>query len=113
MRRIFGIFTAEVLHVLSTALVLPFNVVTYADELQKEYAKFTNKFKATLDELNISLSYLKVSLDKFSLVASQFKSRVDSVDRKNFFEVRQYNEQMRNLERAFLDASTLMKNGYM
>ena len=113
MIRIFGIFTAEVLHELSTALVLPFNVVTYANELKKEYAKFTNKFEATLGELNISLSYLKVALDKFSQVANEFKSRLDSVDRNNFFEVRQYNEQMRNLERAFLDASTLMKNGYM
>lgn len=113
MRRIFGIFTAEVLHELSTALVLPFNVVTYANELQNEYAKFRNKFEATLDKLNISLSYLKSSLDKFTQVANEFKSRLDCVDRRNFFEVRQYNEQMRNLERAFLDPSTLMKNGYM
>jgi hypothetical protein len=113
MRRIFGIFTAEVLHELSTALVLPFNVVTYANELEKEFAKFANKFQATLDELGISLAHLKLALEKFTQVANQFKSRLDSVDRNNFFEVRQFNEQMRNLERAFLDPSTLMNNGYM
>ena len=30
-----------------------------------------------------------------------------------YHKVRQYNDQLANLERAFLDASTLFTNGYM
>jgi len=42
-----------------------------------------------------------------------FEERLSNIDKKKIFEVRRYNDQLKNLERAFLDPEGVNRKGYM
>lgn len=111
--RVMSIVAAETIRSLSSSLIIPFNAVRYADQLKKEFIKFLSTNKPTLDSLNISTDNLNTSITNFHVSATKFQNRLKSIDKTNYPIVRRYNDQLKNLERAFLDPSTLEKNGYM
>ena len=108
-----GIINAELLRRMADSLILPFNLNTYAKEIQKEYDLFEAEYKNDLDALNISLLRLKSSISNFTRVAADFHKRLESIDKTKIHLIRIFNDQLRNVERAFLDTpSGLQRNGY-
>jgi hypothetical protein len=88
---------------LSDSLILPFNAISYAEQLVIESNNFKKLYKLKLDNLNISLANLDNSIVNFGLVASKFHSRLEKLDLKKYHLIRIYNDQLKNIEKAFLD----------
>ena len=76
-----GIISGELLRRMSDSLILPFNLNTYAKELQKEFDAFELAYKSDLDRLNIGLSDLRASIGNFTKAAQDFHQRLKSVDK--------------------------------
>ena len=76
-----GTIAAELLRTLSDSLILPIDVVTYAKEVQSEYASFEKTYKPTLDSLNITLGQFKQAIDNLNTVAVNFQDRLNKIDR--------------------------------
>ncbi len=76
-----GIVAAETIRSMSSSLILPFNCVTYAQQLQKEFDKFLSKHKPKLDELNISTYNLNKSINDFMTAANKFHYRLGLLDK--------------------------------
>ena len=72
---------AELARNISSSLVLPFNCVTYADQLTMELTKFKLLYQNKLDSINISIDPLERAINNFSIVAQEFQSRLDNIDR--------------------------------
>jgi hypothetical protein len=107
-----GIISSELLRRMADRLILPFNCVHYASELIKEYRDFEETYKNDLDKLNIRLDYFKAAVFNFSMNANEFQKRLSAIDKEKFHLIRAFNDQLRNVERAFLDASGLKRFGY-
>ena len=107
-----GIISSELLRRMTDRLILPFNCVNYANELIKEYKHFEETYKNDLNQLNIGLDHFKAAVYNFSWNANEFHKRLDAIDKQKFHLIRAFNDQLRNVERAFLDASGLKRMGY-
>ena len=79
-----GIISGELLRRMSDSLILPFNLYTYARELEKEYNAFEVDYKIDLDTLNISLIELKASISNFTNTAKVFHERLEKVDKNKY-----------------------------
>lgn len=111
--KMLAVIVAELARVMSTSTVLPFNTNTYASVLKMEYNKFKQTYQGNFKSFDIKLDDLEYSVANFTKVSGMFMKRVQSVDINNLNLIRQYNEQFRSLERAFLDYNSLKKRGYM
>ena len=127
-----GIISAELLRKVSDTLILPYNFNTYAKQLMIEYEAFEADNKKDLDSLGIKYDDIKHAINNFTLAASNFHKRLNSIDKTKFelwafsyliaqFKkvlifrfhlIRMYNDQLRNVDRGFLDGSGLLRNGY-
>ena len=79
-----GIVAAETIRSMSSSLILPFNCVTYAKQLQKEFEKFSAKYKSKLDELNISTDNLNKSINDFMTATTKFHYRLGLLDKTEY-----------------------------
>jgi hypothetical protein len=66
----------------STSLLLPFNPVTYGEELNYEFKQFENNYKDKLMQLNVSLNDLENVIQDFEKNAKKFSDRLHSIDKK-------------------------------
>jgi hypothetical protein len=76
-----GIVAAETIRSMSSSLILPFNCVTYAQQLIKEFEKFSSKYKSKLDELNIHIDNLNKTINDFLTAATKFHHRLELLDK--------------------------------
>ena len=77
-----GVIAAEMIRRLSDSLVLPFNLVTYAYEVEKEYNSFEKTHLDLLkNELNITLEYFKEAVQNLILAAKEFHKRLNETDK--------------------------------
>lgn len=72
---------SEITRVLSSSLVLPFDVVKYADELHKQFNNFKKQFGEKLSILKIGLNDLDECVSNFNKTAQDFGRRLSSIDR--------------------------------
>lgn len=66
---------------ISEALVLPFNCITYAEEIEKELASFEETYAADFAEYGIDFNPLRWATRNFTRVATEFHKRLDSIDK--------------------------------
>lgn len=67
---------------LSDELILPFNCSSYSSQLQIELKLFKNAYKEKLDELNINLDKLELSISNFIAAARNFHTKLSALDKK-------------------------------
>lgn len=80
-----GIISAEILRTLSDSLILPFNLVTYANEVKKEYDLFEKAYSDLLEnELNITLKYFNESVENLILASKSFHQRLNDADKTKY-----------------------------
>lgn len=88
---------------MSDSLILPFNCSSYAEQLKIELNSFKTMYSSQLVNLKVSLDKLDKSINNFSLSAKFFHERFDSLNQNEYHQIRIVNDQLRNIEKAFLD----------
>ncbi len=73
---------AKLLLNLADSLILPFNCISYALQLQEIYQSFSNQYSQKLEFKNITLRHLKDDIDRFLHVANEFHVRLNHIDKK-------------------------------
>lgn len=94
---------SELTRVLSDSIILPFDLENYYQDIKYQVKLFNKEYSLLLQKLNVNLTYLEESVENLGKNVNDFKNRLKSIDKSNFRLVRQFNEQLKNFERSFLD----------
>ncbi|XP_064600479.1 N-acetylated-alpha-linked acidic dipeptidase 2-like [Liolophura sinensis] len=99
---------AETSALLADSVILPFNITDYAeallrfaDNIQKNYGRM---MKAAA---NITLDQCHEAVKSFMREAKEFHQRITKMDKKKPLAVRRVNDQLMQIERAFIDPAGL------
>jgi N-acetylated-alpha-linked acidic dipeptidase len=98
------------MHAISSSNLLPFRIDELADRIQSDYENMwkddknrnLSKSELTYGPNNDLIEMLETSIANFSKAAKEWKEDLKNVDIKNPYIVRQMNDVMMGLERAFL-----------
>ena len=84
--------------------LLPMSVSRYADSLNQSFAQLQKQHSSTLKSQNISLDVLGQAINTFRDATNDFESRKAAIKPDAKFNIlRQFNDQMIQLERAFIN----------
>ena len=109
---------------LSDSLLLPFDVMEYSNVLSealdniKEYSETrveqlltssnsNDEFKDLMKTNDVSLDILKGAIDGFKVASEKWNKTLETVDKTNPILIRMLNDQMMQLEKAFLNPAGL------
>ncbi|RNA10101.1 N-acetylated-alpha-linked acidic dipeptidase 2 isoform X2, partial [Brachionus plicatilis] len=93
----------ETTRVLSDSLILPFDLENYHKDIKNQIKLFDKQYGLRLNKFNISLNNLAESIENLGKNVKNFNDRLNQIDKSKYHLVRQFNEQMKNFERSFLD----------
>jgi hypothetical protein len=79
--RLLATIMADLTFNVSSSLLLPFNPVTYSEQLNYEYKKFEKNYKDKLMQLNVSLVDLENVVKDFEKNSRDFSNRLHSIDK--------------------------------
>ena len=83
--------------------VLPFNLVDYKDAVKSNLASLDNNYRSLLEKGNVTLEHLVREVETFSRNADAFEQRkAEASDMQDFAKLRRLNDQMMDMERAFI-----------
>ncbi|KAM3918010.1 glutamate carboxypeptidase 2-like isoform 2-T2 [Leptodactylus fuscus] len=88
---------------LADDVILQFDCVQYAETLHRIVKDVQTSYGPKLLEHNINLNSVKKAADEFLEAAKALQSRIEKINRENPLEVRKINDQLMQLERAFID----------
>ena len=71
---------AELLREAADAIILPFDVEAYVSKIEEAYESFNSKYSDKLSQQNITLVYLKKSIDAFANATQKFNHRLHEID---------------------------------
>jgi hypothetical protein len=80
--RLLATIMADITFNVSSSLILPFNPITYSEQLNYEYKKFEKNYKEKLMQVNISLVDLENVIQDFEKFSKSFNDRLHSIDKK-------------------------------
>ncbi|XP_063958834.1 putative N-acetylated-alpha-linked acidic dipeptidase isoform X1 [Lytechinus pictus] len=103
MARVFLEFSRD----LADSAILPFGCTDYATKLRQAAQGFRSNFGEKMTQNGIDFDYMDSALDNFTEAAHHFEMRLADIDLKDSFAVRRVNDQMMQLERAFIDPTGL------
>ena len=84
-------------------LVLPFDVSQYGISLTTSLTTLKSKYGAELKQNNITLDAIKGAIQEYTKAAEKFKKENESaMDVKSDIELRDFNDRMVNVEKAFI-----------
>ena len=84
-------------------LVLPFDVSQYGISLTKSLTTLKSKYGAELKQNNITLDGIEGTIQEYTKAAEKFKKENESaIDVKSDIELRDFNDRMVNVEKAFI-----------
>ncbi|XP_071486514.1 putative N-acetylated-alpha-linked acidic dipeptidase [Diadema antillarum] len=93
----------EMARILADSLVLPLDVTLYASDLRGMYLRLNDSSQAkNMADHGISMEPLERAVFEFSDVCDDFQNRLSSVDTASTLAVRQVNDQLMLLDKAFL-----------
>ncbi|ELU09884.1 hypothetical protein CAPTEDRAFT_160163 [Capitella teleta] len=98
-------YWAELARNLADSYLLPFNVVDYAGAISDYVDRVEESFGELIraNGLGTSLAFLRDASEQFTKACEQFQNSLEDVNYENPIEVRRFNDQMMDLERAFID----------
>ncbi|XP_030854988.1 N-acetylated-alpha-linked acidic dipeptidase 2-like [Strongylocentrotus purpuratus] len=88
---------------LADSLILPFGCVDYAAKLQQAAQGLESNFGEKMAQNGIDFDYMESALDNFTGAAQHFEMRLTDINVNDPYAVRRVNDQMMQLERAFID----------
>nr|XP_022329273.1 N-acetylated-alpha-linked acidic dipeptidase 2-like [Crassostrea virginica] len=98
---------AELARNLADSLIIPFKVQDYAKKLQQLIKQLEDDFGQLMKSNGIEFDLLYNVSNRFTTETTAFQKFVDSVDKKDPFAIRKVNDQLIQLERAFIDPQGL------
>ncbi|XP_048259315.1 N-acetylated-alpha-linked acidic dipeptidase 2-like [Haliotis rufescens] len=102
----------ELARSLSDSLVLPYNVSDYGVMLEQSRKELDNNHGALLRPRIANYSALRTNIEDFQTVADDFMKQMTTINKKDPLAVRKVNDQMMQLERAFIDPAGLPGRSY-
>ncbi|XP_039248449.1 putative N-acetylated-alpha-linked acidic dipeptidase [Styela clava] len=93
----------EIARRLSDYRILPFNCKDYAAKLWEDKASFADAYKPLLDSHGIDLNEFDYALSNFTSAAEDIHKRIENLDATNEIKLRSINDQLMQLDRAFID----------
>jgi len=91
-------YTVEI----ADATVLPYNVTRYALKIDQDTRDFEANFQEIFRPVGISMDLIKNATSNFIQACRDFETRAAKVNKENCRQVRQVNDQMMQVERAFI-----------
>lgn len=99
--------SAELMRNLADSLIIPFDVIDFANNLQTLVNTLDTDYGVLLRSKGIHFNWLQDAAANFSSEATTFKTLVENIDKNDPFAIRRINDQLMLMERAFLDPSGL------
>ncbi|KAM4690072.1 glutamate carboxypeptidase 2-like [Rhinophrynus dorsalis] len=97
---------------LADDVLLQLDCGQYAVTLERIVTDVQNTYGPLLQKQNITLDSLKEAANEFKVAANDLQRRAEKVNRLNQLEVRKINDQLMQLERAFIDPLGVAGNLY-
>ncbi|XP_071801954.1 N-acetylated-alpha-linked acidic dipeptidase 2-like [Asterias amurensis] len=94
---------AEVARDLSESAILPFNCKDYASKIRGTMDDVKSAYESQMALKGITFEYIDSALSNFSAAAAEFHKVIEQTDNKDLMAVRRVNDQLMQLERAFID----------
>ncbi|XP_071484102.1 putative N-acetylated-alpha-linked acidic dipeptidase [Diadema antillarum] len=92
---------------LADSVVLPFGCVDYAEKVKSSIDNVNEEYGDKMRTNGITFDYVYSALSNFTTAAEDFENRLQEIDQNDPLVVRQVNDQMIQLERAFIDPAGL------
>lgn len=92
----------EVLRSLSESTIMPLDVHEFAMSVKNTFMDFQNTTKDLLFKYGITIESLSYAVENFTEAAHKFQHRLKELDVKNSITARMVNDQLMNVEKAFL-----------
>ncbi|KAL3873961.1 hypothetical protein ACJMK2_037036 [Sinanodonta woodiana] len=105
--RAVGQVWAEMARNLADTVIIPFNVSDYSRTLKELTRTLLKDYNKTLSDNFINTQLLQDAVDNFSMEVNSFQQKLTQVNRNDPLAVRKINDQLMNLDRAFLDPAGL------
>ncbi|XP_046567725.1 N-acetylated-alpha-linked acidic dipeptidase 2-like [Haliotis rubra] len=102
----------ELARSLSDALVLPYNVSDYGVMLEQSRLELHNNHGELLRQRIANYSALEKNIEDFQTVADDFMKQTTTINKNDPLAIRKVNDQMMQLERAFIDPAGLPGRSY-
>ncbi|XP_053400918.1 N-acetylated-alpha-linked acidic dipeptidase 2-like [Mercenaria mercenaria] len=102
-----GQIWTEVTRDLADSLLLPFNVSDYSSVLKDLGETFITRFDKEMRGHGLDTSLLQNAIENFTKEAEEFEKRIKTANLQDPFVVRRINDQLMQLDRAFLDPAGL------
>lgn len=97
----------EIARSLADSLLIPFRVQDYAQKLNELVKQLDSDFGTLMRKNGIQFDLLYNVSNLFTKETDAFQKFVDSVDKRDPFAIRKINDQLMQLERAFIDPQGL------
>nr|XP_039258723.1 putative N-acetylated-alpha-linked acidic dipeptidase [Styela clava] len=94
---------AELLRNLADSPVLPFNVVDYATKMNDDKNTMLDVYRQNLTDHNMEPALLDKAIEDFTSAATELHNRINDLDLTNPLALRAVNDQLMQLEQAFID----------
>ncbi|KAL3873958.1 hypothetical protein ACJMK2_037033 [Sinanodonta woodiana] len=105
--RAVGQIWAEMARNLADTVIIPFNVSDYSRTLQKLTETLLKEYNKTLSANGINTHLLEIAVNNFSTDVENFQHSLSTVNKNDPLAVRMVNDQLMNLDRAFMDPAGL------
>lgn len=102
-----GQIWTEVTRDLADSLLLPFNVSDYSSVLNDLGESFISRFEREMQSFGLDTSLLQGVISNFTRETEEFEKRIKTANLQDPFVVRRINDQLMQLDRAFLDPAGL------
>lgn len=79
-----SVVMSELLRQITERPVLPFNCLTYANDLKVEFDKFEQTYLNDFNSYGIDMSLLKWAISNFTQAASDFNQRLQKIDKTKY-----------------------------
>ncbi|XP_035670484.1 aminopeptidase NAALADL1-like [Branchiostoma floridae] len=93
----------ETVRVLSDSMILPFDLLSFADKMQAYLTGVQLEHGEVLTAQGVSLEYLESAVTNFTSAAVRLERKIGDVNKLNPLDVRALNDKLLYLERAFID----------
>ncbi|KAL3873956.1 hypothetical protein ACJMK2_037032 [Sinanodonta woodiana] len=105
--RAIGQIWAEMARNLADTVIIPFNVSDYSRTLEELTQTLLQDYNKTLSDNGINTYLLEIAVQNFTTEVKEFQQNINIVNRNDPLAVRMINDQLMNLDRAFLDPAGL------
>ncbi|XP_052768673.1 N-acetylated-alpha-linked acidic dipeptidase 2-like [Mya arenaria] len=102
----------EMARQLSDEVILPFNVTDLTNVIEDQTDSLLDRFGQLLSDNQVDIDLLRGAVKNLTNTVERFENKLEEVDKTNPYVVRQVNDQLMNIEKAFIDPNGLPGRKY-